>query len=307
MKLYLLSGFLGAGKTTFLNHVLDQNPDKKVGIIMNEFGKIGIDGPILERDGLEMVELNRGSIFCSCLQLSFVQAMVEMSKMNLDYLIVESSGLADPSNISEVLDCVKAEVGDVYQYSGSICLVDGLHFLEQDDELETIKRQIQCSHIAFINKVEDAPAEQVQIISDRINTYNPSIYLEKGSYGKLERPFLGEDLTDEKTFYTPSLNTKENKPKTLHLTFDGQVDQEKLNRFIEQVSAHAYRIKGFVATSQGQQEVHGVLSQVEWKATDKELDQSTLVFISKIGPGIIKHISDAWKAEIGQPMKLGNG
>ena len=70
-KLYLLTGFLGAGKTTFLTSVLNDLPDKKVAVIMNEFGKVGIDGPIIQKDGMELVELNRGSIFCSCLQLSF--------------------------------------------------------------------------------------------------------------------------------------------------------------------------------------------------------------------------------------------
>ncbi len=56
-------------------------------------GKLGIDGQILQRGDVEMVEINRGSIFCSCLKLSFVQALADMAKQNLDYLFVESSGL----------------------------------------------------------------------------------------------------------------------------------------------------------------------------------------------------------------------
>ena len=54
-KLYLLTGFLGAGKTTFLTSVLNDLPDNRVAVIMNEFGKVGIDGPIIEKDGMELV------------------------------------------------------------------------------------------------------------------------------------------------------------------------------------------------------------------------------------------------------------
>ena len=102
-ELYVLTGFLGAGKTSFLLNILDNIKDKKIGIIQNEFGKINVDGEIVRRNGIEMTEISRGSIFCSCLKLSFVQALAEMSKKDLDYVFVESSGLADPSNIEEIL------------------------------------------------------------------------------------------------------------------------------------------------------------------------------------------------------------
>ena len=111
-KLYLLTGFLGAGKTTFLTNVLEELKGKRVAVIMNEFGKVGIDGTIIQKEGMELVEINRGSIFCSCLQLSFVSALVEMADRNMEYVFVESSGLADPSNI-EFLEAIKAAKGDV--------------------------------------------------------------------------------------------------------------------------------------------------------------------------------------------------
>ncbi len=88
IKLYTVTGFLGAGKTSFLKHVLERSGDAKVGVIQNEFGKIGIDGDIIRKDGMEMIEINRGSIFCSCLQLSFIEALQEMADKNVDYLLL---------------------------------------------------------------------------------------------------------------------------------------------------------------------------------------------------------------------------
>ena len=120
IKLYLLTGFLGSGKTTFLTNILNDLSGQRVGVIMNEFGKVGIDGTIIKKEDIELIEINKGSIFCSCLQLSFVSALVEMADRDMDYVFVESSGLADPSNIGEFLEAVEVAKGDVYDYSGAI-------------------------------------------------------------------------------------------------------------------------------------------------------------------------------------------
>ncbi len=103
IKLYILTGFLGAGKTTMLVNLLDKiGSERKIGIIQNEFGKLSIDGDIIRRGDIEMIEIERGSIFCSCLKLNFVQALAEMASKGLEEVFVESSGLADPSNLQEI-------------------------------------------------------------------------------------------------------------------------------------------------------------------------------------------------------------
>ena len=70
-KLYILTGFLGSGKTTVLQKILEKLEGKRTGIIQNELGKLSIDGTVLRDDDIKMVELTRGSIFCSCLKLSY--------------------------------------------------------------------------------------------------------------------------------------------------------------------------------------------------------------------------------------------
>ena len=80
IKLYVLTGFLGSGKTTMLLKILDNLSQHKVGIIQNEFGRIDVDSEILKRDGLVMTELTRGSIFCTCLQLKFAHLILRPMK-----------------------------------------------------------------------------------------------------------------------------------------------------------------------------------------------------------------------------------
>ena len=79
-KLYVLTGFLGSGKTTALLKLLERLKGSRIGVIQNEFGKLGIDGTILRNDDIQMVEINRGSIFCTCQKLNFVKALAEMAQ-----------------------------------------------------------------------------------------------------------------------------------------------------------------------------------------------------------------------------------
>lgn len=306
-NLYLLTGFLGAGKTTLLTNILNDLSGQKVGVIMNEFGKIGIDGNIIRKDGMELVEINRGSIFCSCLKISFVQAMMEMVDRELKYLFVESSGLADPSNIGEIMKAVKELKGDAYDYKGAICLVDAVHFLEQINDLETVERQLKHCHLAVISKVDLVDENTLNTIKNKIREINGIVEIQTSILGKLNYDFINEDLMKNQWAETEdSTNTPENKPKALSLTFQGKVKKEDLTRFIDKVSENAYRIKGFFQLEDGWNQVDVVNRRIDYKLSDTSETESQLVFISKIGPAIIKNIFDAWNEVIGQEMKLRN-
>ncbi|WP_263487011.1 GTP-binding protein [Clostridium estertheticum] len=303
--MYLLTGFLGAGKTTFLTNVLNNLSDKNVGVIMNEFGKIGIDGQIIKKEGMELIEINKGSIFCSCLKLSFAHAMIEMSKQSLKYLFVESSGLADPSNIGDVLSGVEVVVGNVYDYKGAICLVDALHFLDQIEDLETVERQLKHCHLVVINKTDLVNEETLFQIKNRISEINSKVEIQECSFGELSYDFFSQDLMKNQwTEDEETTNTPESKPKSLNLTFNGQVTKEELTEFINSVSEKSYRIKGFFKLEDGWNQVDVVNRKIDFKLLNLEEGESKLVFISKIGPNIIKPIIDNWKSIIGQEMKL---
>ena len=193
-KLYVLTGFLGSGKTTILLRLLDQLKGRRVGVIQNEFGKLGIDGTILRDDDIKMVEISRGSIFCSCLKLSFVQALADMAAQDLEYLFVESSGLGDPSNVEEILDAAKQLCGDAYDFAGAICLVDAVNFFDQLDDLETVHRQLKHCHLAVITKVDLVDAERLSQLREKIRQINPACRIEVSANANLDLSFMQEDL-----------------------------------------------------------------------------------------------------------------
>ena len=148
IELFLVSGFLGSGKTTFLKNMLLQMSGRRVGVIVNEFGSIGIDGTVLQDGDLKMVEINNGSIFCACLKGGFVKTLVAFLEQPIDYLFVEASGLADPANMESFLDQMepylarKPHITREYNYRGGICVADAMHFLQFAEVFTPVKNQI---------------------------------------------------------------------------------------------------------------------------------------------------------------------
>ena len=304
-KLYLLTGFLGSGKTTFLTNVLNDLAGSKVAVIMNEFGKVGIDGSIIKKEGMELVEINRGSIFCSCLQLNFVSALTEIADKKMEYVFVESSGLADPSNIGEFLEAVEIVKGKVYDYSGAICLVDGVNFLEQVEDIETVERQLEFCHLVIISKVDLIDDHKLREIKSKIREINHKADIVESINGKIDYNFLESDLIEKQWLESESTtNTPENKPKTLTLTYDGDLTKEELSRFLDRIKKDSYRIKGFFKLEDGWNQVDVVNKLIDYKPTDKGENVSQLVIISKIGPQVIRPIFNAWEEIVGKKMIL---
>lgn len=306
-KLYILSGFLGSGKTTILQKILEELKDHKIGVIQNELGKLSIDGTVLRNDDLQMVELTRGSIFCSCLKLNFVNALTEMAQKEFDYLFVESSGFGDPSNVEEILEAVKITAGEKYDFCGVICLVDCVNFLDQFEDMETVERQLKHCHLGVLTKIDLCDETQIEAVIKKVREVNPVCPLMRSSEGDLDLSFLGDSLIEYQ--WAPSEETTNSiatKPKTLFMNFEGDVPKEDLERFLVRLTGDAHRMKGFFYTKEeGWQKVDVVGKTIDFAACEEQ-EQSQMVFISKIGTAIIKKIFAAWEEEVGLPMKLKN-
>ena len=305
-KLYVLTGFLGSGKTSLLLHLLDAVEGKKVGVIQNEFGKVSIDGILSRRDGIEMTEISRGSIFCSCLKLTFVQALAEMGGKDLDYVVVESSGLADPSNMEEILGAVRLLAGDCYEFMGAICLIDAVNFPAQLGDVETVDRQLAHCHMAVINKTDLVTPAHLAVVTESVRKINPRCRLETCENGRIDPDFLHDDLLKlQWAECEDSLNTVDNKPKTISLECSEPVTRAELTAFLQAVLPDTYRIKGFFLLDEGWMQVDVVEALIDF-APAKPQELSRLVFLSKIGPKVIRTVDSAWKSLMPVPMKLKN-
>lgn len=308
-KLYVLTGFLGSGKTTALLKILDQLKDHRIGIIQNEFGKLGIDGTILRRGDIEMTEINRGSIFCSCLKLNFVQALAEMAAKNFEYLFVESSGWGDPSNMMEILEAAKVVSGYEYHLKGVICFVDTVNFLEQVKDEESAFRQLKHCSLAVMTKTDLADEKQTAQVREKIREINPVCRIITSVKGELEESLLTQEL-EEGLWAEPeeTTNSIETKPKSIFMEYKGEVEKDCLDQFLREISAEVHRVKGFCRLKEtGWTQVDVVGSLIDYKQAETgEETLSQLVFISKIGPAVIKKIFAAWEKQVGTEMKLKN-
>lgn len=307
IDLYLITGFLGAGKTTFLKEVIRSNPGRKFGIIMNEFGKTGIDGRLVKDYAHELIEINRGSIFCDCLKLSFIESLKDMAERPIEVLFVEGSGLADPSNIGEILDAASVVVGDTYRYKGAVCLIDAAHYSAQSVDLASIGRQVEFSHLALMNKTDLVDAAALSTVEEDIRSINPEIIIERSSYGVLPWNLLDMDLMKGQEIKSESSTNKvDNKPFTVTLTYQGAADEEQLRAFIRSISEEAWRAKGFARLTRGICKVDLVTGRIDIQPVSEE-HPSELVFLSKIGNRIVRSLADNWEKNMGKmEMKLRN-
>ena len=141
---------------------------------------------------------------------------------------------------------------------------------------------------------------------EALRKVNPRCAVQVCSGGKVDLSFLEEDLMAlQWAQCEDSLNSPDNKPKTISLTAPGVVPKEKLEAFLEQVIPDCYRIKGFFLLEDGWNQVDVVGKRIDYKSAP-EKEESHLVFLSKVGPKVIRTIDQAWRERVALPMKLHN-
>jgi G3E family GTPase len=184
-SVYLITGFLGSGKTTLLNQVINHFPDeKKLAILVNEFGEIGVDGTLVQGNEIEMMEISKGSIFCVCVKTDFIKGLYELNaKVRPDVLIIESTGVANPADLKK--DLKLPIFDDRFIFREQFCLIDALHFIDAYQVYASLEKQIASSSVFIINKSELASTEKIQNIKDVISQFNPEPLYYETSYAKI--------------------------------------------------------------------------------------------------------------------------
>jgi len=161
MMIYILGGFLGSGKTTFLKtltkHYLDSG--KKVAILVNEMGDIGVDGSTLRSEGFKAVELPDGCICCTLTQSLFEAVKGIKEEIGPDVFIVEPTGLALPQKVRDTIVRTGTDAGDIT----IIGIVDVPRFdLFMERKREFFLEQISESDLILVNKADGQPAEKIE-------------------------------------------------------------------------------------------------------------------------------------------------
>ncbi|MCA8020174.1 CobW family GTP-binding protein [Burkholderia metallica] len=190
----VLTGFLGAGKTTLLNYILREKHGRKIAVIENEFGEIGIDGGLVLESTEEIYEMTNG---CVCCVGAVREDLVRIVRMlvarpdRLDHIIVETSGLADPYPVAQTFfldDPIAKEVA----LDAVVTMVDAKHIRAHLDDLVLDGRdnqavdQIVCADRIVINKVDLVDAPDVDALTARLRGLNATAEIVTSSYAQVD-------------------------------------------------------------------------------------------------------------------------
>ena len=291
-KLYLITGFLGAGKTTFLHQFVHLFPNCRSAMVINEFGKEGVDGTLLADLDIQLSEISNGSIFCACKIEQFEDALLRLQEQHLDYIFVEASGLSDPTAVGTILG-QKVKFPEI-TYSGAICLVDGARFMKVYQTARVCRMQLAVSDLVLINKADLATRQQLDEITAVVKGQKPLRPVYETTYGHVEADWLAamenqpaaSDLDGE-------IHTKDITLRKLSMKIGGFCKKD-LSSFLRMFAEETYRIKGFVSLPEGRFVVDCAGPLVELRPfSEPAPEENTLVILYGNGLSAKKAIREA--------------
>ena len=185
----ILTGFLGAGKTTLLNHILSNQNGVKTAVLVNEFGEIGIDNDLIVATGEDMLELSNGCICCS-INGELLEAVYRILDRPepVDYLVVETTGLADPLPVA--MTFLGSDLRDQTRLDSIITLVDAENFSDELLEGEVARAQIVYSDILLLNKCDLVEEERLTALEDKLRTIKTDARILRAVKGEVPLPLL---------------------------------------------------------------------------------------------------------------------
>ena len=278
-RFYLITGFLGAGKTTFLRQMLQSFAGEKVAVIVNDFGKERVDATLLEGMGVELSEINNGSIFCACQIDTFHKAMEAVMEKQPDIILTEASGMTDPTNLSMVLQWMDESK---LCLAGTICLCDATRFLKVLSTARVVRQQLESADAVVINKTDLATPEQLARIHEEIDRTCPGVPVCETTYAKVSAEWM------KAIQHAPDPDAASRAPHIKDITLSSftlrlvsGVTRERLGAFLEAVTGDTYRLKGFVSMADGVYLVDCVgpeLSVTRWEGQTADLDCLTVLY-----------------------------
>lgn len=251
----ILTGFLGAGKTTLLNYILKQQHGYKFAIIVNEIGKIGIDGMLVENQKEEVVQMNNGCLCCTVRKDLVKGVQNLMKKGGFDYLLIETTGIADPGPVAQTF----INIPQIQQYArldSIITVVDAEQIEKQMKEAETAREQVTMADFLLLNKTDLVSGEALDTLEGKLRELNPHATIFRTNQSEVNL----KELLDMHAFdvdrkiasdpeFLNELQTRHHHDIVSHsFEFERPFSIEALELFVKELSEKEkiYRSKGFL-------------------------------------------------------------
>ncbi len=252
----LLTGFLGAGKTTLLNRILNGDHGLKVGVLVNDFGSVNIDAELIEGVEENTIALSNGCVCCE-VRDDLVTSLEDLLSGNRDveYVLIEASGIADPEGIVMTISDPKYE--RLLRLDSVTCVVDADGLIDEGDNapLMMLKlRQIGFSDLVILNKVDLVGPEQVERIEDWIGQYLRRVRIVEAEHADVPlEVLLSVGRFDPAK--TADLEGEAQTPtdlgfETWHFGTEDPLSIDCLRQTIRKLPASVYRAKGFVYSAE---------------------------------------------------------
>lgn len=321
LPIALVSGFLGAGKTTFMRHLIRDAQARgiKVGVVINEFGVADIDGAILRESGAEMLGALAGGCACCSSQDEMIWTMLKLGRLpreeQPDVVLLESSGLADPLVMLDGLTV--AALLPLVRVASVVCIVDAPRLPElqtQGQIAPLLKRGVALADLVIANKSDLAfrgqSAVKIAEAEAILRDVNPHARLEFARGGAIDLEAFWERVL-ESDFAHDAPQTSEavhGHAQTLVVPMPKPIGRERLEAALQNLESQVWRAKGFVRIA-GENDlflvqftgVAGAKFEIERFETSvlNALPPSELVFI---GPALEK--TELWRAFTGNAPLL---
>ncbi len=292
----ILTGFLGAGKTTLLNYILKQQHGYKFAVIVNEVGKIGIDGALIEKTDDDVLEMSNGCLCCTVRKDLVKGVQNLLKKGGFDYLLIETTGIADPGPVAQTFLNIP-QLQQFVRMDSIITVIDSEQVEKQMAETETARDQIAMADFLLLNKTDLVDAATVDRIEARARELNPHAQIFRTNHSQVNLKELLDmhafDV-DQKLAVDPQfldeLNTRHHHDiVSFSFTFERPFNIEQFEFFVQRLSEKekVYRSKGFLSIAGNPRRAifHGVNNRFTllwdrlWEKGEARTSQ--LVFIGK--------------------------
>lgn len=253
----VITGFLGSGKTTLLNNILRNRNARKVAVIVNEFGEVGIDGQLVINDQNEqLIEFNNGCLCCT-VRGDLIETLERIRERagDIEAILIETTGLADPAPVASTF-FVSEEVRSIARLDAFITVVDAVNFDQSFDENEEAREQIGFADIVLVNKTDLATESDLCHLEQRIARLNPMANVYRTTQSEIDLSLIlgtGAFRLDAKLQVDPEfLNDHEHEHDTsigsVVLRTDHPVDMNQfmswVTRLVQEQAGGILRTKG---------------------------------------------------------------